>query len=159
MRYSKLAIFAVLLGALTLAACAPGGGGTGTTPNAHPTRLQVKTYLFTQPSPTTLTLDDAALVQKVYNSAGAVPTAPVEQACPAIAGPSYDLACYEGDQVVITAKATESGCASVTFGANDVRQPNEAFWNLLNQAVAEATPPARPDRAELFKFPDPQTRP
>ena len=115
--------------------------------------------MFTQPSPTTLLLEDATLVQKVYNSAVALPTAPAEQACPAIGGPHYELTFFEGEQVVVTAVADQGGCASVTFGANDVRQANEAFWQLLNQAIAEATPPAQPDRAEVVSFSGPQAPP
>jgi hypothetical protein len=159
MRSSKLALLLALLGALALAACAPGGSNTGALPNVKPTRLQIKVYEVTSPTPKTVLVENAATVQNIYNSAAALPAASQSQACPAIGGPRYELTFLEGEKVVVTAVADRGGCASVIFGANDVRQPNEAFWQLLNQAIAEATPPARPDRAEGMTFTGPQHPP
>lgn len=160
MRSSKVAILLFLLGVLALAACAPGGGGsTGPLANARPTRLQITVYEVISPTPKTVLVENAAAVQNIYHSAVALPAASQSQACPAIAGPRYELTFLEGEKVVVTAVADSGGCASVTFGANDVRQPNEAFWQLLNQTIAEATPPARPDRAEGFTFTGPQHPP
>lgn len=160
MRSSKLAILLLLLGALALAACSPGGGSSnGALANARPTRLQITVYEVTSPTPKTMLVENAATVQNIYNSAVALPAASQSQACPAIAGPRYELTFLEGEKVVVTAVADSGGCASVTFGADDVRQPNEAFWQLLNQAIAEATPAARPDRAEGVTFTGPQHPP
>jgi hypothetical protein len=159
MKSSTLATLLALLSALALAACGPGGGNGGALSNAKPTRLQIKVFEVTQPSPTTLLIEDAATVQNVYKSALALPPAPQHQACPAIAGPRYELTFLEGENVVVTAVADRGGCASVTFGADDVRQPNEAFWQLLNRVIAQATPSARPDKAEVVSFTGPQQPP
>ncbi len=159
MRTNRLAFWLVLPGVLLLAACSPGGGNTGTNPNARPTRLQIKDYEVTQPTPTTLLVEDAATVQKIYNSAVALPAAPSDQGCLAIGGPHYELTFLEGAQIVATAVADRGGCPSVTFGADDVRQANEAFWQLLSRAIAEATPPLQPDQAEVFSFTGPQEPP
>lgn len=159
MKASKLALFLGVLGMLALAACAPGGSHTSTDPNAKPTRLQIKAYEVISPTPLTLLIENAETVQKVYNSAAALPVAPPYQACPAIGGPRYELTFWEGEQVIATAVADRGGCASVTFGTDDIRQPNEAFWQLLNQVIAEATPPAQPDRAEVVSFTGPEQPP
>jgi hypothetical protein len=157
MRLSKLIM--LLLGALALAACAPGGSHAGTNPTAKPTSLQIKDYEVTQPAPTTLLIEDAAAVQNIYTSAVALPVAPSEQACPAVGGPRYDLTFLQGEQVVATAVADSGGCGTVTFGANDVRQANEAFWQLLRRTIARAMPPLQPDKAEVVSFTGPQVPP
>lgn len=159
MRSSKLAILLFLLGALALAACAPGGGNAGANPNAKPTRLQIKDYEFTSPTPTTLLIEDAATVQNIYDSAVALPVAASTQACPAIGGPRYALTFLEGEQVIVTAVADSGGCGIVTFGTNDARQANEAFWQLLRRAIAAAAPAIQPDKTEVFSFTGPEKPP
>ncbi|HEY7349892.1 MAG TPA: hypothetical protein VH599_16360 [Ktedonobacterales bacterium] len=159
MRLSKPAILLVLLGALLLVGCSPGAGSAGVSPDARPTKLQIKVFEVTEPAPETLLVENAATVQNVYNKAVALPKAPNNQACPAIGGPHYELTFLEGEQVVVTAVADRGGCTSVTFGAEDVHQPDEAFWQLLNRVVAEATPPVRPDRAEVVSLSGPQEPP
>lgn len=159
MRSKKLAILLCLLGALALAACAPGGSNAGANPSAKPTRLQIKDYEFTQPTPTTLLIEDAATVQNIYNSAIALPMAANTQACPAVGGPRYELTFLKGEQVVVTAIADSGGCGIVTFGASDARQANEAFWQLLRRTIAEAAPAIQPDKAEVVSFTGPQEPP
>jgi hypothetical protein len=159
MRARQLMLPVVMLGALLLVACRPGAAGTGTSPNARPTRLEIKAFSVVDTSVQTVMVDDAQTVQHVYTTALALPQAPANQACPAIAGPHYELTFLENGQVVATAIADRGGCGSVTFGASDVRQANDAFWQLLNLVIAEAAPPVQPDRLEVMSFAADQTPP
>ncbi len=133
MRLSKLMILLALLGTLMLGACSPGGGNAGA-----PTKLQIKVFEGTTPTPKTLLVEDAATVQKMYTSMSALPEATT--ICQTIwrGSPYYELTFWEGEQIIATAAVDPGGCGFVRLGADDVRQPDEAFWQLLDQTLASA---------------------
>src|SRR5262249_24109494 len=58
----------------------------------------------------------------------------------------------EDTRQIVVATADRGGCPSVTFGADDTRQANDAFWGLLERVIADATPPAHPDRVVVVSF-------
>lgn len=160
MRARRLIIPVVLLGALALVGCRPGATNTGGgLADIKPTELHITVHSVIDDSTQTLVVDNLKRVQEVYAAAKALPQAPANQTCPAIAGPRYDLTFVENEQVAISATADRGGCGSVTFGADDVRQANQAFWDVLNVTIAEALPPAQPDRLEVVSFAADQTPP
>lgn len=159
MRRKRFAAPLVVLAALLLVACRPGGTASGADPNAKPTQLQITIHPVINTSTQTVLVKDAQQAQKVYTAALALPQVPINQACPAIAGPHYDLTFLKDGQVIATATANQSGCGSVTIGTDDVRQANPDFWNLLRLLIAEASPPVQPDRLEVISFAANQTPP
>ncbi len=160
MRFHKFTIPLALLGALALVACRPGATNPGSgVAVIKPIELHIKVFSVIDTTSQTVVVDDVKRVQEVYSTAQALPQAPADQACPAIAGPHYELTFVDNAQVAVTATADRSGCGSVTFGKDDVRQANEAFWDLLNVTIAEALPPVQPDRLEVVSFAADQTPP
>lgn len=149
----RISVPAVLMAVLLLAGCGA-QGGSAVPPNAHPDRVVITTTGF-GPQGTvqaTASVDDAAAAAKLYAAIVALPALPQQQACPAIAGPSYKLAFFEGGQPVGTATADRGGCQTVTIGAADTRQADAALWTLLGQTIAEHAPPLRTMRLEALRL-------
>jgi hypothetical protein len=156
----ELAITLLLL-LCSLGACGRASAGPGAFTNARPDQVRITSFSVTGDPPSSVTVEQAETAQELLRAADALPLAPAQQICDAIAGPRYELTFIEGGRVVVVATADRGGCPSVRFAApdttpgasQDTRQANDAFWRLLARVVADATPPARPDRVVVVTFP------
>jgi len=90
-----------------------------------------------QATPPQLTLHTLTLVQQLYKTMLALPSMPPNMACPADAGPSYQLAFRSGTQTLAQAEANSGG-------EKQDRLASQSFWTQLNQAIAKASPVPKP---------------
>jgi hypothetical protein len=98
-----------------------------------------------QAPPPQLTLHNVALVQQLYQTMLALPSMPPNMACPADAGPSYQLIFRFGIHTLAQADANSGGCGTVTLsGEKQDRLASQSFWTQLHQAIAAATPVPKP---------------
>ncbi len=98
-----------------------------------------------QATPPQLTLHTLALVQQLYKTMLALPSMPLNMACPADAGPSYQLVFRSGTHTLAQAEANSGGCGTVTLsGEKQPRLASPSFWSQLNQAIAKASPVPKP---------------
>jgi hypothetical protein len=92
-----------------------------------------------------VTLRVLAQTQQLYQTMLALPPMPQQIACPAVAGPRYELTFLRGTQTQVRAVADRGGCGTVTIaGEKQDRLASKAFWDQLNQAIYAATPIAKP---------------
>jgi hypothetical protein len=127
---------------MTSASSHRGLGLTGT----DLTRVQITWFAFGSPAPETLyVIDSRAVVKTLYQAAWDLPTFYAD-ACTLQGGPGYELTFWQGGKAVETATADESGCGEVTFRGGEKRQPDQAFWQLLHQVIAQAPAVKQPER-------------
>ena len=108
-----------------------------------PDKVHVKKFnVDMNSSVSDVTITNSEEVSKLFAMVSGMPQVPKDQICPAIAGAHYELTFLQGEKVVMMATADLSGCGQVRLSAGDKRQPDQAFWRELNQAVASATPQA-----------------
>jgi hypothetical protein len=154
---------------MLLAACGRAAStGPASFADVTPDAVHITAYALTSPTPRVLVINQPEVAQSLLRAAAALPEAPTDRACPAIAGPHYELTFLQQGTTVVSATADRGGCPSVTFGsagssapggqasvgqAADVRDANDAFWQMLERDVADATPPAHPERVMIASFP------
>src|SRR5215467_13497280 len=139
----------LLLGLLVnLSGCSPVSGpapAPGNTLRGTPDSVSILIDLVgpTQQKPV-VTLTDARMVQQLYKTIYALSIMPAYQACTAELGPHYTLTFHQGSKTLVTVIAMRDGCRPVSIaGEGHDRQATAAFWNQLDQAIYEATPPAQ----------------
>ncbi len=144
---ASLLLVGVIVG---LSGCAPGAGAaTGSQPpSGKPDSVRID---IDQPAPpgekgqSTVTVNSATLVQRLYITIYALPTLPAQRACTDELGPHYTLTFFQNSQTLIKILAMRDGCRPVTIsGETGDRQGTEDFWKQLDQAIYEGTPPASP---------------
>jgi len=137
---------------VALGGCGRSSAGPAPFAGVTPSAVRITSYVVTSDSPSSVTIDLADVAAELFHAATALPQAPKQQICDAIAGPRYDMVFLDGETTVIVARADRGGCPSVTLGADDVRQADQAFFHLLERDIADATPPVQPDRLMAVSF-------
>ncbi len=150
---------------ISLSGCAPGAGastGSGNPPSGKPESVRID---IDSPAPpgeqgqSSVTVNAASLVQRLYTTIYALPTLPAQRACTAELGPHYTLTFFQGGQTLVKVVAMRDGCRPVTIsGETGDRQGTADFWTQLDQAIYEGTQPANPKQLVIAKTVD-QTQP
>ncbi|WIG61280.1 MAG: hypothetical protein OJF49_004028 [Ktedonobacterales bacterium] len=140
-------------------ACGSTARRAGTLPSAHPDEVQISVGGLGPDEETVVTVQQPQTAQALYTAAAALPVMPKDQACTLQAGIQYQLTFREGGTTVATAVADKGGCGTVTFGTEDMRLANAAFWKLLDQTVVDNAPPVHPDRLDIASFVSPDQPP
>jgi hypothetical protein len=151
-RTSRLAALGVMLTVgVTVAGCGALTGRAGTYGGA-PESVTIIASLILPPTPTTVEVKDAATAQGLYDAAVKLPVAPQQRACPAIAGPHYEMTFHQSGKADVTFAADRGGCRDVILAQNDVRQSDEAYWQTLERVVFDFAPPFKALRLDVLRF-------
>lgn len=145
---------------LALSACgtnAGSPGGSSNTPGSdQPDRMQIQVEA---PSPDggknpLLTLTQASLLQRLYNTTLALPQMPQNRACTDELGPSYKLVFLRGGRTLTALTAQRFSCQAVTVeGSQQTLQATPDFWSLVDQAIYAATPTGTPQWMAVLRVP------
>ena len=142
---------------LALSACGTNAGVPGNSSSAasgnQPDRaqIQVEAPSLNGGKNPVLTLTQASLLQRLYNTTLALPQMPRNQGCTDESGPSYKLVFLRGGHTLTTLTAQRFSCQTVTFeGSQQTRQATTDFWSLVDQAVYASTPAATPQWLALL---------
>jgi hypothetical protein len=136
----------LLVGMLTGLSGCGSNVGSGSTPASRPdsVRIQIDNQLPSQEKPV-VTLTVARMVQQLYVTIYGLPQMPEFQSCTAVGGPHYLLTFRQGEKTLVTVMAERGGCRPVSLaGEAHDRQATDTFLAQLDQAIREATPPAKP---------------
>jgi hypothetical protein len=151
-RTTRLAALTIMLAvSVIVAGCGALTGKAGTYGDA-PDSVTVIASLILPPTPTTNEVNDAPTAQRLYDAAVSLPVASPARACPAIAGPHYEMAFHQSGRSDVTFVADRGGCGDVTLAQNDVRQADAAFWQTLERAVFDFAPPFKASRLDILRF-------
>ncbi|GHO49366.1 hypothetical protein KSX_75290 [Ktedonospora formicarum] len=75
---------------------------------------------------------------KLYTQMYALPSYPEGKDCEEFrVGDWRTLKFYYQGKVVVEARAEKSGCHGVVLPGDDIRRPDQEFWDLLQQAENE----------------------
>jgi hypothetical protein len=80
-------------------------------------------------------LADVAAARRIFDAVNALPPAPKDRFCPASFGLRYRLSFNEAARVSLSVVVEGDGCAEVVFTQSDKRMTDDAFWDLLADAV------------------------
>jgi hypothetical protein len=141
----------LLMASGALASCGALTGRAGSYSGA-PESVTIIASLMLPPTPATIEVKDAAAAQRLYDAAVTLPVAPQRRACPAIAGPHYEMTFHQSGRPDVSFVADRGGCQDVTLGQNDTRQANEAFWQTLERVVFDFAPPFKASRLDILRF-------
>jgi hypothetical protein len=151
-RTAWLAALSLMLAvSAALAGCGALTGRAGTYSGA-PESVTIIASLILPPTPATIEVKDAATAQRLYDAAINLPVAPPQRACPAIAGPHYEMTFHQNGQLDVTFSADRGGCQDVTLAQSDVRQADETFWETLERIVFDFAPPFKASRLDILRF-------
>jgi len=78
---------------------------------------------------------DIAVARRVYDAANALAPAPKGRSCPVDSGLRYRLSFNEAARVSLSVVIEGDGCADVVFTQTDRRATDDAFWDLLAEAL------------------------
>jgi hypothetical protein len=157
-RTTRLALLTVALTtSVIVAGCGALTGRAGTYSGA-PESVTIIASLILPPTPATIEVRDASTAQRLYDAAVKLPIAPQQRACPAVAGPHYEMIFHQSSRPDMTFVADRGGCQDVTLAQNDVRQADEAFWKMLERIVFDFAPPFKASRLDILRF-APATKP
>ena len=78
---------------------------------------------------------DATVARRVREAVNALPPAPKDRFCPAGFGLRYRLSFNDAARVSLSVVVEGDGCAEVTFSPIDRRATDDAFWDLLADAL------------------------
>jgi hypothetical protein len=145
------ALTVILAVSVIVSGCGALTGKAGTYSGA-PDSVTIIASLILPPTPTTIEVNDAPTAQRLYDAAVSLPVASPARACPAIAGPHYEMAFHQSGRSDVTFVADRGGCGEVTLAQNDVRQSDEAFWKTLERAVFDFAPPFKASRLDVLRF-------
>ena len=94
-RTTRLAALTVILAvSVIVAGCGALTGKAGTYGGA-PESVTIIASLILPPTPVTIEVKDAATAQRLYDAAVGLPVASPARACPAIAGPHYEMTFHQ----------------------------------------------------------------
>jgi hypothetical protein len=141
----------MLTASVALASCGALTGRAGTYSGA-PESVTIIASLTLPPTPATIEVKDAATAQRLYLAAVSLPVAPQQRACPAIAGPHYEMTFHQSGKADVTFVADRGGCQDVILTQNDMRQADETFWKTLERAVFDFAPPFKASRLDILRF-------
>lgn len=133
----------------------PGQAGAPSTPTATgnlPDRVRIVSTLpgVTKKPASSVTLSKVGQVQQFYRTMLALPFMPQNIACPAIAGPHYDLTFQLDAHTLTQAAVDRGGCGTVAIaGEKQERLASKTFWDQLEQAIYAATPAAAPQSVAI----------
>jgi hypothetical protein len=151
-RTTRLAgLAAMLTVSVIVAGCGALSGRAGTYSGA-PESVTIIASLILPPTPTTIEVKDAATAQRLYDAAVKLPVAPQQRACPAIAGPHYEMTFHQSGKPDVKFLADRGGCQDVTLAQNDVRQADAAFWQILERVAFDFAPPFKASRLDILRF-------
>jgi hypothetical protein len=85
-------------------------------------------------------IGDAATARRVFDEVNALPPAPKGRFCPADFGLRYRLSLNEAARVTLSVVIEGDGCAEVAFTQTDRRATDDAFCDLLANAVGVTKP-------------------
>jgi len=91
-----------------------------------------------------VTNTNANTAKKLLDTIQRLPAMPKEIACTDELGPAYNLKFYDEGKLTTTARAERYGCRPVTIQGKEeqTRQSNQEFWDVLDNAILQATPAA-----------------
>jgi hypothetical protein len=151
-RTTRLATLSLMLTvSVIVAGCGALTGKAGTYGGA-PESVTIIASMILPPTPTIIEVKDAATAQRLYDAAIGLPVASPARACPAIAGPHYEMTFHQSGKPDVTFVADRSGCQDVTLAQNDGRQADAAFWTILERAVLDFAPPFKTSRLDILRF-------
>lgn len=144
-----LALAALLAG---LSSCGWQAASSQAGASNTPDRAQIAIHTFEPDAgKPVLTLTDISLVRQLYTTLTALSPLPADAACTADLGPSYTLTFQQDGKTLTTATAQYYGCGRVSLsGEKQDRRASQNFWSQLNQAISQATPPARPTQLAIL---------
>jgi hypothetical protein len=131
-----------------------GSGAAGPGPGGSPDSVRItfeRPVLDAGQSKHVLTLNVAIQVQQLYRTIFALPPMPQNIACTADGGFPYTLTFQQGTKTLATVVAADYGCKPVSIAGEPTdRQSTADFWSQLGQAIATATPAAKPKQLALL---------
>ena len=80
-------------------------------------------------------ITDAVVARRVSDALNALRPAPKGRSCPADFGLRYRLSFNEAARVSLSVVIEGDGCAEVVFTQSDRRATDDAFWDLLADAL------------------------
>jgi hypothetical protein len=120
--------------------------------SADLTKLQIERFEAGNAAPEMLYVIEQKTAQQVYKAALASPQPAQGRACPAIAGPGYQLVFWAGTQTAEIVTADRGGCGDLFLRGGDLRQANQDFWSFLDQAITSAPHVKQPDHLEIVRY-------
>jgi hypothetical protein len=154
MSIKKLCSLLTLLAALTLlSACGESANSQPSKPAGKPDSVRI-TLNPASPTPQnqSVTLTNLEMTQKLFDMIFALPAMPQQKACTMELGPAYTLTFLQNSKTLATINAERYGCRPITIqGEQGERQTSQEFWPLLDKAINEATPPAKPDKLAILR--------
>jgi hypothetical protein len=120
--------------------------------SADLTKLQIELFKAGNAAPETLYVIEQKTAQQVYKAALASPRPAQGRACPAVAGPGYQLVFWAGTQIAEIVTADRGGCGDLFLRGGDLRQANQDFWSFLDQAISSAPHVKQPDHLEIVRY-------
>ena len=98
-------------------------------------RLQIQLQT-PKPGPI-ISVDDASLASHLYRKMYQLPAYPAGRTCEEFRqGDVYTLTFYHNERIITRANVEKNGCHGLTLSKWDTRQPDQAFWDLFQQAAA-----------------------
>ena len=143
-----------------LSACSP-YSSAHSAPGGKPASVQIEIdeHRVDQHKPI-VTLTNAALAQQLYATIYALPLRSEGRWCTMDLGPYYTLTFLQGSQRLTTVLAKRAGCGEVSIAGEAAdREGSQAFWEQLDQAIYEGTPPATTEALAVARTPDPTQPP
>ena len=80
-------------------------------------------------------ITDTVVARRVSDAVNALPPAPKGRFCPADSGLRYRLSFNEAARVSLSVVVEGNGCAEVVVTQSDRRATDDAFWDLLADAL------------------------
>src|SRR5258706_3987680 len=120
--------------------------------SADLTKLQIESFDAGNPAPDMLSVVGQKTAQQVYQAALASPLPAPGRACPAVAGPGYQLICWAGSEIAEIVTADQGGCGDLFLRGGDVRQGTRDIWAFLDQAISSAPHVKQPDHVEIVRY-------
>jgi hypothetical protein len=120
--------------------------------SADLTKLQIESFEPGNAAPEMLYVIEQKTAQQVYKAALASPQPLPGRACPAVAGPGYQLVFWAGTQTAEIATADQGGCGDLFLRGGDLRQATQDFWSVLDQAITSAPHVKQPDHVEIVRY-------
>lgn len=134
--------------------CGASTPNLATTPTGKPDSLRIQLdSLAASPGQenTIIRLSKNTLVQQLYTEIYLLSPQPVGQACSAVGGPGYTLTFVQSNKILVTAMANKGGCETVTLSnEKQPRQATQTFWSMLNKAITEELPAAKPTQVAIL---------
>ena len=114
-------------------------GPTLAPPSSMPMPMQVNTLqiqLQTRPAGPVTSIYNSPIIANLYHKLYQLPAYPQGRTCEEFRqGDVYSLTFAFNKHIITHASVEKNGCHGLTLSPWDTRQPDQAFWNLFDQAL------------------------